>query len=108
MGGGIQRVTGLVPSAVGAGAATVALRRAAVERACGHPVHHRLADARRAVRRDDQRLLRSFPRDVIARGIGKLVKCQLLADNVRCQEGLEPVAGSWCPFVASYIWQLDS
>ena len=101
-----QRVTGLVPSAVGARAAAVALRRAAVERAGGHPVHHRLADAWRAVRRDDQRLLRSFPRDVIARGIRKLVERQLLADNVLCQEGFEPLAGSWCPFVASCVCQV--
>lgn len=83
IGYGTERVTGLVPSAVGAWAAVLALRRAAVQGAGGHPVHHRLADAWRTVRRDHKRLLRSFLSDVIACGIRKLVERQLLADDVR-------------------------
>ena len=92
-------VTGLVPSAVGAWAAVVTLRRAAVQRAGGHPMHHALADARRAVRGDHQGLLRSFLGNVIARGICKLVEGQLLTNNVCREERLQPVARSGRPVV---------
>ena len=94
-------VTGLVPSTLGAWAALFALRRAAVQRAGGHPVHHALPDARRAVRGDHQWLLRSFLGNVVACGICKLVESQLLTNDARGQERLQPVARSVRPVVIS-------
>ena len=54
------------------------------------------------MRGDHQWFLRSFLGDVIARGVRKLVQSQLLTDNVRCQEQLQPVARSGRPVVGSY------